>query len=421
MRILHVNKFLYRRGGAEGYMLDVAALQRSAGHEVGFWGMDHPENDRPQPLGDTFASHVELEPAPGGLAGVAAAGRMVWSRSSAAGLSAAVARFRPDIVHCHNIYHQLSPSILRPLARAGVPVVMTLHDYKLACPSYQLLADGAPCEACVGHGTWHAAVKRCKGGSLAGSVVLAVESGLHRAVGAYDSVDHFVCPSQFLAGVMQRQGISADRLSVVNNFTDIPAPRERHDAGEGIVFAGRLSHEKGVDVAIRAIARTSAGLLHIAGDGPERAALEVLAAQVAPGRVVFHGRLDAGPLAELVRSCRALTLPARWHENQPMTILEAFAVGTPVVVTDLGGLPELVTDAEHGLVVRAGDEAALAAAFDALAVDSVASLAMGRNGRARLERDFGAETHLQRLDTVYEQAAARRGSSLPPSPTKGNS
>ncbi len=421
MRILHVNKFLYRRGGAEGYMLDVASLQRSAGHEVGFWGMDHPENDLPQPLVDTFASNVELEPAPGGLAGVVAAGRMVWSRASAAGMAEAVERFRPDVVHCHNIYHQLSPSILRPLSRAGVPVVMTLHDYKLACPSYQLLADGAPCEACVGHGTWHAAAKQCKGGSLGGSAVLAIESGLHRAFGAYDPVDHFVCPSRFLAGVMRRQGISDDRLSVVNNFTDIPPPRARDDAGEGIVFAGRLSHEKGVDVAIRAIARSTAGTLHIAGDGPERAALEALAREVAPGRVLFHGRLDAAPLADLVRSCRALTLPARWHENQPMIILEAYAVGTPVVVTDLGGLPELVTSGEHGLVVPAGDDVALATAFDSLAADPGLALAMGRHGRARLDRDFGAQTHLQRLDTVYAQAALRHGASSPSSLSKGTS
>src|SRR5689334_4592914 len=134
MRILHVNKFLYRRGGAEGYMLDVAALQRAAGHEVGLFGMDHPENDAPQPLSDTFPPFVELEPAPSGLAGVRASARMVWSSSSARGIERAIREFRPDLVHCHNIYHQLSPSILRPVARAGIPCVMTLHDYKLACP-----------------------------------------------------------------------------------------------------------------------------------------------------------------------------------------------------------------------------------------------------------------------------------------------
>src|SRR5688572_15125317 len=105
MRILHVNKFLYRRGGAEGYMFDLAALQRASGHKVEFFGMDHPENLPDLPLRDTFASNVELEPAPRGLPGVAAGARMVWSLSSARGMTRALERFQPDVVHCHNIYH----------------------------------------------------------------------------------------------------------------------------------------------------------------------------------------------------------------------------------------------------------------------------------------------------------------------------
>ena len=406
MRILHVNKFMYRRGGAEGYLLDVAALQRHAGHEVGFWGMQHPENERPQPLGDTFAPYVELEPAPGGVAGVAAAARMVWSPASAAGIRVALERFRPDVVHCHNIYHQLSPSILRPIARAGVPCVMTLHDYKLACPSYQMLAAGAPCDACVGHSAWHAAAKRCKGGSLAGSVVLSLESSIHRSLRLYDGVDHFVSPSRFLAGVMGSQGIPGERISVVSNFTAMRPDHERADPGTGIVFAGRLSHEKGVDDAIRAIALASRGLiLHVAGDGPRRAELEDLAVELAPGRVRFHGRLDADSLATFVAGCRALVLPATWYENQPMTILEAYAVRTPVIVTTMGGLPELVDHGRHGLVVPPNDPVSLAAAMDRLQAEPELALAMGAAGRMRLEQEFDAQTHLERLDAVYKLAA----------------
>ena len=108
MRILHVNKFVYRRGGAEGYMLDVAAMQRQAGHDVELFGMDHPLNIEDLPLRDTFPPNVELEPAPGGLAGVSAGARMVWSLSSSRGMARALERFQPDVVHCHNIYHQLS-------------------------------------------------------------------------------------------------------------------------------------------------------------------------------------------------------------------------------------------------------------------------------------------------------------------------
>ncbi|WP_374968281.1 glycosyltransferase [Terrabacter sp. BE26] len=405
MRILHVNKFLYRRGGAEGYMLDVAALQRAAGHEVGLFGMDHPENDAPQPLRDTFPPFVELEPAPRGLAGIRASARMVWSGSSARGIERAIREFKPDLVHCHNIYHQLSPSVLRPVARAGIPIVMTLHDYKLACPSYQMLDHGRPCDECVGRGTWHAAVKRCKNGSVTGSVLLAVESGIHRTLDAYGPVDAFISPSRFLASVMVRQGIAHDRVHVVNNFTRIPEGTDPPQAGEGFVVAGRLSPEKGVDTAIRAIGRLSgASVLHVAGDGPERPGLEDLANQVAPGRVVFHGRLGADELAALVRRSRALLVPSRWYENQPMTVLEAFAASTPVVVTDLGGMPELVDPGVEGLVVRANDERLLARALARLEADPDEAVAMGMAGRRRLEQDFAAPAHLTRLGAVYEQA-----------------
>lgn len=407
MRILHVNKFLYRRGGAEGYMLDVAALQRSAGHEVEFFAMQHPDNESPQLLERTFPSHVELDPAPGGLAGLRAAARMVWSPASERGLRAALDAFRPDIVHCHNIYHQLSPSILRPVRDGGYPCVMTLHDYKIACPNYQMLDHGRPCDACVGHGTWHAAARRCKDGSLVGSTLLAIESGVHRLGHAYDPVHRFVCPSEFLAGVMRRQGVSERRLCVVNNFTRIPALTERTDLGTDIVFAGRLSPEKGVDTLVRAVGFGPSDLrLHVAGEGSVRAELEDLAERVAPGRVRFHGRLSADVLSELVAGSLAMVVPSRWYENQPMTILEAFAVGVPAVVTDLGGMPELVTPGVHGLVVPPNDPAALAAAIGTLHADPAAARAMGLAGRRRLESEFGAEAHLARLDSVYAAAMA---------------
>ena len=150
MRILHVNKYLYRRGGAESYMQAVADLQRDAGHEVAFFGMDHPDNEL-LPYQEHFPPYLELEPAPASaVAKVAGFGRMVWSTSARRGIDAVAADYRPDVVHLHNTYHHLSPSILGPLARRGIPVVMTLHDYKLACPTYRFLDKGQLCQARLG-------------------------------------------------------------------------------------------------------------------------------------------------------------------------------------------------------------------------------------------------------------------------------
>ena len=411
MRVLHVNKFLYRRGGAEGYLLDLAALQRGAGHDVDVWGMSHPDNDSPLPLGDTFASYVELEPPPGGVAALGAAARMVWSRSARRGLAAALERFRPDIVHCHNIYHQLSPSVLAATRAAGVPVVMTLHDYKLACPSYQMLDHGRPCDACVGHSTLPAVRKRCKGGSLAASSLLALESGIHRLTGAYDGVDAFVSPSAFLAGVMARAGLDQERLHVVPHFVlaeGTPRAADAADRGAaGVVFAGRLSHEKGVDTLVEAAAAAPEVAVHIAGDGPERPALERLAAQRQVSNVTFHGRLAKAELQRLVATSAATVVPSRWYENQPMTILESYAAAVPAVVTSLGGSPELVRDGVDGLVVPPDDPAALAAAISGLAADPARSRAMGRAGQERLLTRHDPQRHLAALDAIYAAVGGR--------------
>lgn len=407
MRILHVNKFLFRKGGAESYMLDVAKLQRQAGDEVAFWGMRHPDNPRPLPLEDTFPSYVELEPPPGGLGAIRTGARMIWSPASKRGLERALQTFRPDVVHCHNIYHQLSPSILAAVRKAGIACVMTLHDYKLACPSYQMLDHGRPCSLCVTGGTWHAAKQRCKDGSLIGSSLLSVESGVHRAIHAYAPVGVFISPSQFLADVIVRSGVVAERLRVVNHFVDLQDVPGADGPGNGFLFAGRLSPEKGVDTLIRAVALMPEGTrLDIAGDGPSRTSLERLADERAPDRVIFHGRLPATRVRDLMRVSLACVVPSRWYENQPMTILESFGAAVPVVASNLGGIPELVRDEVEGLVVAPDDAVALAAAMGRLCDDPAWAHRMGTGARGRAHEHFSPQAHLEALAAVYKSARA---------------
>jgi glycosyltransferase involved in cell wall biosynthesis len=333
---------------------------------------------------------------------------MVWSTASLRGLAQALERFRPDVVHCHNIYHQLSPSILAATRRAGVPCVMTLHDYKLACPNYQLLDHGSLCQACVGGSALNAARRRCKGDSLVGSGLLAVESTIHRALHAYRGVDVLISPSRFLADVMARAGYGPDVVRVINHFVEHADVPQSTGAGRSVLFAGRLAPEKGVDTLVRAVGSAPALRLGIAGDGPLRAELEALATSVAPGQVTFHGRLAKPELQRLIAGSLAMVVPSRWHENQPMTILEAYAAGVPVIATALGGMPELVRDGQDGLIVPHDDPPALAAAIQTLLDDPDAASARGRSGQARLRGDFDPQTHLDRLDEAYDAATVRR-------------
>jgi glycosyltransferase involved in cell wall biosynthesis len=408
MRILHVNKFLYRRGGAEAYMLDVAAAQAEAGHEIAFYGMRHPENPT-LPFQDAFPPLVELEPPPRGLRRRATAtGRMLYSPSSRRGIEEVVRAFRPDVAHLHNIYHQLSPSVLRPLRDQGIPMVMTLHDYKLICPSYLLLDHGKPCEACLGGQFRNAVRRRCKDGSLGASAVLALESTVHRATHAYDPVQVFICPSRFLAGKVAQAGVYPDRLLVLGNFVDTRGIAAKVQPGGGVVYVGRLRQEKGVDVLVEAMGRVGPYRLDVVGDGPERSTLEALAAARAPGRVRFHGSVAKGRVADLLRSAAVAVMPSRCHDNQPMAVLEAFACGVPVVTTDLGGLPELVQAGRYGETVPAEDPAALAATLARLLADPAEAFAMGKAARRHAEQRFSPERHLERLEEAYRSAALRR-------------
>jgi len=408
VRVLHLNKFNYRRGGADAYVQDLAAMQRAAGHQVEVLATAH-EDSLPATYSALFPAYRELDPPPGPVATVRSAATMVWSREAEAATAAVVAAFAPDVAHLHNVYHHLSPSVLRPLRRAGVPAVMTLHDYKLACPSYQLLDHGKPCQACVGGSLTSAVRRRCKGGSLLASTLLATELGLHRRFHAYDHLGALLCPSDFLISVMRRAGVYPERLRHVPNPVDAEVPVKQSPGGP-VLFSGRLAAEKGVDTLVHAAALLrpvgAEPAVVIAGDGPERAALEALADRVAPGRVRFTGRLDKAAVQRQVAAAAVVAAPSRWYENQPLSVLEAHAAGVPVVATAMGGLPELVRPGVDGALVAVDDPAALAAALQGYLDDPVGALAAGAAGRERVLREHGAAEHLRSVDAAYAAAGA---------------
>jgi glycosyltransferase involved in cell wall biosynthesis len=411
VRILHVNKFLYRRGGAEAYMLDLAELQRAEGHQVEFFAMRHPDN-LPASFGDLFPSYVEFETAPPSIADKArAAGRMLWSTSAARGMEQVLRAFRPDVVHLHNIYHQLSPSILRPAGRARVPTVMTLHDYKLACPTYRFLDTHGICEACLPRRFWNPALRRCNRGSLAASTLSGVELTVHTFAGAYGPVHRFACPSRFLEAKMRAGRVYPERLRWVPNYVDASAIATKSVPGGNVVYAGRLSEEKGVDVLLEALARAPELRADVVGDGPARDSLAGLAPSLGvEDRVRFRGRLAAADVHEAMREAAVVVLPSRWYENMPITVLESFAAGVPVVASALGGMPELIEDGVDGILVPPDDPLALASALRSLVSDPSRALRMGAAARAKVERDHRPDLHLQRVHALYAEATdAARG------------
>jgi glycosyltransferase involved in cell wall biosynthesis len=228
---------------------------------------------------------------------------------------------------------------------------------------------------------------------------------VHTAAGVYDPVKVFICPSRFMKEKMTAAGVYPERLRQVSHFVDAAGIALKSGPGGGIVVAGRLSTEKGVDVLVEAVGRLDGDVvLDVAGEGPERLSLEALARERAPGQVRFWGRLPKPELFSLLRQSAVLSLPSRCYENQPVTILEAFASGVPVVGSDLGGIPELIETGVHGQVVPADDADALANALRSVLAEPERAFAMGRAARRFVEDEFSCEKHLARLDALYDEA-----------------
>lgn len=400
MRVLQVDKFLRRYGGAAAYMLDLGELLTRRGHRVEYFSVSHAENMNAT-YQDLFPTVPSYEPPPTELrARLRAGANMFWSREASRGMEAVLEEFQPDIVHLHNIYHQLSPSVLRPIGSRGIPMVMTLHDFKLICPTYRLHDGRSSCEACVGGGFHNAVLRRCKSGSIVNSALLAAETAVHRQLGAYDSVDRFVCPSRFLLDKLLEAGFDPDRLEHLPNFTSLEPVTERRQPGDAVVSIGRLSREKGIDTLIEACAIPPARPLRIAGTGPLEDQLRSSAQGLAPDTTVFLGQLDRPAVISEIDHGRVVVFPARGYENMPLAILEAMSRGKPVIVTDIGGSPELIERECGGVTVPPDDPIALRAAIDRFD-DPDFARRVGHAGVERVRHQYLPSGHVERIESIY--------------------
>jgi len=406
MKILAVNKFYYRRAGAETAFFDTADLLRSHGHSVVPWAMHHPENAASPYSGD-FVSRKEFEGPNTPAKALRAAGHLLFSFEARRSLERLIVREKPDIAHLHNIYHHLSPSILGSLWKHRIPTVLTLHDFKVVCPAYTLFSKGRPCERCRNGRYSNAVLRRCGKGSLAKSVLLAAEAYLHGPVlHSYGHVDLFLSPSRFLMDEVRKMGFAGRIVHLPNVFLADRIRPSRSAAGRRIVFAGRLAPEKGVETLLEAVGGLSAEV-RIIGSGPSLAALKRISERQTLSSISFPGHLPFPRLVDEIRDSLFVVCPSEWYENLPYAVLEAFAAGKPVVASRIGGLPEIVREGETGLLFEPGDAAGLRRQMRRLLDDPGEAERMGANARAYVETSFEPNRAYDRLMAAYARAAER--------------
>jgi glycosyltransferase involved in cell wall biosynthesis len=396
-RLLSLNSYHYRRGGSDVVYLEHDALFRELGWETAVMSMHHPRNLE-SPWSRYFVDELEFGQASGFVDKVVKAGKVVWSREAQAKLRALLGVFRPDVAHLHCIYHHLSPSVLPVLREAGIPVVLTAHDLKLGCPAYKMLNRTGICERCRDGTVLNVVRYRCIRDSLAASMVVAVESAVQRRLDVYRRhIGRVIAPSRFYRDKLIEWHWSPDQIAYVPNYVDASRFQPGEARGDYFLFAGRLAPEKGVRTLVAAALAADVPL-RVAGTGPLEAELRAL-----PGaeRVQWLGFQTGDALWEQVRGARALVLPSEWYENAPMSILEAYACGTPVIGADIGGIPELI-EPQTGWVFRSGDVDDLAARLaDAAGTAPSALREKGMAGRERVERDFNRARYLEQVLEVY--------------------
>jgi glycosyltransferase involved in cell wall biosynthesis len=331
-----------------------------------------------------------------------AAPSFLWSRRSYAMLRRKIAEFEPDVVHVHNTFPKLSPSVFWAAHREGVPVVQTLHNFRHVCANALLLRDGVYCEECVGRAGCTALRHRCYAHSLSRTAVVVATSLLHRSIGTYSrGVDAFITVTDFNREIFQRGGLPEDKLQVKPNFVPVSqlgnCPRKRQ-----AVFAASMMPSKGLHLLLKAwdITALAEFELLLIGDGPERKSLEREFAHL--GNIAWCGRLERSQVLERMAESRIFVFPSLSYENCPMVVLEALSVATPVISPNHPSMAGIVRHQREGLVFQAGNAQSLAAALrEALHADDHTWSRWSNAARQTHTERYSETVNYQQLISIY--------------------
>ncbi len=398
MKVLLANKYFFLNGGSETVFFQEREYLRSNGIDVIDFSM-HDERNFNSNETAYFVTNKNYTSNIGKPGKLSAALSLVHSPESTKKIGELIDATKPDLLHCHNIYHQLTPSIIGIAKKRGVPVVLTLHDYKLVCPTYLRLKHGQLCSDCLGGNFSNVLRHRCANGSLANSALLYVESVVQRRLGNYEKVDRVIAPSHFMAESVKSR-FPVEKLRVIPNGIDIGKVSAYNRNEVYALYIGRLSREKGIKTLLEAYRRYEIHVpLKVCGTGP---LLEELSSKSLP-KVEFLGYKSGVEVQTLIAKSSFIVVPSEWYENCPMSVLEAMAYAKPVIASRIGGIPELVADKSTGLLHEPGNIDELATCINQLAEDSSMRESFGFAARQRVENDFSLQKHNTALMAVYRE------------------
>jgi len=416
LSVLHVNKYHYLKGGSEVVYFQTADVLKKHGHNNIFFSMHHPEN-QPSETDEFFVPYIDFNNINSIRDYAKGSMRILYYFRAKKLLSELLDKYHVDIVHLHNIHHQISPSILHELKKRRIPSVMTLHDYKMVCTSYNLLVEERPCEVCVRGNYYKAIVHRCVKDSFYKSALAAAEMYLHhRIIDIYDNVDVFISPSLFLKNKLIEMGFKKD-IVYLPNFINVEiidklsgSMNDGSEDEKSFTYFGRLTHGKGLITLIEAANlwmindESEKITLKIIGEGVLGEELKELVKSSSISNVTFLGYLKGEKLFSEIKKSIAVVIPSEWYENNPMAVIEAFALSKPVIGARIAGIPELVLDGETGLTFEPRNPRDLYLKMKYMVKHPDKTREMGVKANKYVKDQLNSDRYYQKLIEIYNMA-----------------
>ena len=396
MKILMVNKFLYPKGGAETYFLKLGSCLEKMGHQVEYFGMYDDKNTVFNSASE-YTSNMDFHHA--GIRKIIYPIHIIYSLEAKRKIRTVLLKFKPDIVHLNNINFQLTPSIIEEIHEHKIPMVQTVHDYQMICPNHLLydFQSQATCELCINGSKWNCTKKNCIHGSKIKSFIGSLEAITYTKRDTYQLIDRYICPSHFIEDKLNQTNRYGGKTETIHNFIELnemDGPAEKEDY---VLYFGRLSEEKGLELFLNCCKRLPHIKFKIAGTGP----MEHICSGIS--NVDFVGFKKGEELKELISRALFSVYPSIWYENCPLSILESEALGTPVIASRMGGIPELIEHNETGILIDHINEDKLTEAMDELHLNREKIDRMSKNCFEKREKMISLEGYSNKIIDIYHQ------------------
>lgn len=402
MRILQINKFHYIEGGTERYYWELSNLLKKKGHEVAFFSM-HDQRNFPTKWSKYFVDFLSFRDV-NYKDSIKIASRMIYSLEAKKRINQLLNQFHPNVVHIHNIYNHISPSILPEIKRRNIPIIQTVHDYHMLAPNRHLFHNGKICEITKKDQYFRAIFHKCIKNSYTASLLTVFTMYIHKILGLYTKyIDYYITPSNFLKKLMISYNYNPKNIIVLPYLTNFIKRSLSHTNSNNkyILYFGRLSSEKGLKFLIEVMRKIPYISLYIVGEGPELSVIQNKIREYNLKNIKLLGYLSGSRLERVIASSCFTITPSIWYENYPNSILESFAYGKPIIASDIGGIPELVRNNETGFLFIPNNVNDCIKKILTLWNNSKLVRQMGQNALKFAQEKFNAEDHYKKIIGIY--------------------